>query len=46
MRLETTENITTQNIYKTLSKYALGVIDRTQIVNFKDTIEWINGKKI
>lgn len=44
-RLETTENITTQNIYKTLSKYALGVIDRTQIVNFKDTIEWINGKK-
>ena len=45
VRLETTENITTQNIYKTLSKYALGVIDRTQIVNFKDTIEWINGKK-
>ena len=23
----------------------MGVIDRTQIVNFKDTIEWINGKK-
>ena len=45
MRLETTEKITTQNIYKTLSKYALGVIDRTQIVNFKDTIEWINGKR-
>jgi hypothetical protein len=45
VRLETTENITTQNIYKTLSKYALGVIDRTQIVNFKDTIEWINSKK-
>ena len=45
VRLETTEKITTQNIYKTLSKYALGVIDRTQIVNFKDTIEWINGKK-
>ena len=45
MRLQATEKITTQNIYKTLSKYALGVIDRTQIVNFKDTIEWINGKK-
>lgn len=45
VRLETTEKITTQNIYKTLSKYALGVIDRTQIVNFKDTIEWINGKR-
>lgn len=45
VRLETSEKITTQNIYKTLSKYALGVIDRTQIVNFKDTIEWINGKR-
>lgn len=45
IRLEATEKITTQNIYKTLSKYALGVIDRTQIVNFKDTIEWINGKR-
>lgn len=45
MRLEATQNIIAQNIYKTLSKYALGVIDRTQIVNFKDTIEWINGKK-
>ena len=45
IRLKATEKITTQNIYKTLSKYALGVIDRTQIVNFKDTIEWINGKR-
>lgn len=45
VRLDTTEKITTQNIYKTLSKYALGVIDRTQIVNFEDTIEWINGKR-
>lgn len=45
MRLEATQNIIAQNIYKTLSKYALGVIDRTKIVNFKDTIEWINGKK-
>ena len=43
VRLETTKKITTQNIYKTLSKYALGVIDRTQIENFKNTIEWING---
>lgn len=45
IRLEATEKITTQNIYKTLSKYALGVIDRTQIINFRDTIEWINGIK-
>lgn len=45
IRLKTTQNITTQNIYKTLSKYALGVIDREQIANFNDTIEWINGTK-
>lgn len=45
IRLESTQNITAQNIYKTLSKYALGVIDRTQIANFSDTIEWINGTK-
>lgn len=45
MKLETTEKITIQNIYKSLSKYALGVIDRAQIANFRDTIEWINGKK-
>ena len=45
MKLETTEKITIQNIYKALSKYALGVIDRAQIANFRDTIEWINGKK-
>ena len=45
MKLETTEKITIQNIYKALSKYALGVIDRTQIENFKNTIEWINGKR-
>ena len=45
MKLETTEKITIQNIYKALSKYALGVIDRAQIANFRDTIEWINGEK-
>jgi len=45
IRLETTQNFTSQNIYKTLSKYALGVIDRAQIANFNDTIEWINGTK-
>lgn len=45
IRLESAQNITEQNIYKTLSKYALSVIDRTQIANFSDTIEWINGTK-
>jgi hypothetical protein len=45
VRLETNQDITAQNIYRTLSKYALGVIDRTQLVNFQETIEWINGDK-
>jgi hypothetical protein len=45
IRLETTQNFTALNIYKTLSKYALSVIDKAEITNFKDTIEWINGKK-
>lgn len=41
--LNTTQNITIQNIYKTLVKYAIGVIDRVHIANFKKTIAWING---
>jgi len=45
IKLESTQRITAQNIYKTLSKYALGVINRAQIVNFTDTIAWINGTK-
>lgn len=45
LRLETNQDITLQNIYRTLSKYALGVIDRTQLENFQETIEWINGDK-
>lgn len=45
LRLETNQDITTQNIYRTLSKYALGVIDKKQLENFQETIEWINGDK-
>jgi hypothetical protein len=45
LRLETTQNFTAQNVYKTLTKYALGVIDREQIANFSGTIEWLNGIK-
>lgn len=45
LRLETNQDVTAQNIYRTLSKYALGVIDREQIENFQETIEWINGNK-
>lgn len=42
VRLETNQNIVVQNIYRTLSKYALSVIDRQYLNNFKDTISWIN----
>jgi len=45
VRLETSQGFTAQNVYKTLAKYALGVIDREQMTNFTDTIKWINGTK-
>ncbi len=42
-RINTSEKIATQNIYRALVKYALSVIDRDLIPHFKDTISWING---
>ena len=45
LELKSTQDITFQNIYKTLSKYALSVINRSQITDFNDTIAWINGVK-
>lgn len=42
VKLETNQNIVAQNIYRTLTKYALSVIDKQYLVNFKDTIRWIN----
>lgn len=44
-RLETHDKIIMQDIYKTLCKYFLSVIDSSFLPQFKDTIEWINGKK-
>lgn len=38
------ELITSQNIYKTLCKYFLSVVDEKYLPEFKKTIEWINGK--
>lgn len=43
VRLETTQDITAQNIYRTLVKYALGVIDAVYLKDFSATIDWING---
>jgi len=42
VKLETHQNIVVQNIYRTLAKYALSVIDRQYLENFQDTIRWIN----
>ena len=33
---------TPQNIYKCLCKYALSLMDASELTNFKDTIAWIN----
>lgn len=45
LKLETTQDLKAQNIYKTLAKYALGVIDKSYLADFQSTIEWINGTK-
>jgi hypothetical protein len=43
LKLETNQKITAQNIYKTLTKYALGVVDKAYLENFVETIKWRNG---
>lgn len=42
VKLETNQEIVAQNIYRALSKYALGVIDRNYLKYFEETIKWIN----
>lgn len=44
VKLETSQELTAQNIYRTLSKYALSVIDKNYLVAFAETIKWINGE--
>lgn len=39
--LQTTHKIKEVNIYKTLCKYALSVIDDNELVNLKHTIDWL-----
>lgn len=45
LRLETNEPISLQNIYKSLCKYFISVIDNKYLPNFKETIRWINGER-
>jgi hypothetical protein len=35
--------ISKQNVYRTLVKYFLSVIDKSQLIYFNETIKWING---
>jgi hypothetical protein len=43
-RLDTYDNIVMQDIYRTLCKYSLSVIDASVVPQFKDTIDWLNRK--
>jgi hypothetical protein len=45
VKLEGKEPLAVQNIYKSLCKYFLSVIDPSQLSNFTETIKWINGEK-
>ena len=42
VRFETNQDLVSQNIYRTLVKYALSVIDNKNLENFTETIKWIN----
>lgn len=43
IKLETNNPISQQNIYKSLCKFYLSVIDSKYLTNFSKTIDWING---
>ncbi|MFA6089447.1 MAG: hypothetical protein WC755_06290 [Candidatus Woesearchaeota archaeon] len=45
-RLDTFSSIVMQDVYKTLCKFSISVLDSEFIPMFKDTIAWINGKTI
>lgn len=46
IKLEAKEPIAIQNIYKSLCKYFLSVIDASQLSHFSETIKWVNGDKV
>ena len=45
IKLESGRKIVSQNIYRTLVKFLLSVIDKEQLEYFSDTVAWINGMK-
>jgi len=42
-KLQSDQPIVSQNVYKSLCKYFLSVIDKKYLHHFKQTIDWING---
>jgi len=45
IKLDSGRKIRMQNIYRTLVKFVLSVIEKEEIPNFERTIEWINGER-
>jgi len=45
VKLTTNEKVIDQDIYRTLCKYFLSVIDKKHLKHFKETIKWINKEK-
>lgn len=39
------QKINPQDVYRTVAKYAIGVMSDTELLHFKDTILWIRGEK-
>jgi hypothetical protein len=44
IKLETIEPIALQNIYKSLSKFFISVIESKFLPEFSETVKWINGE--
>lgn len=46
IRLEGKEVFTFQNLYKALTKIVIDLVDTEEVVHFRNTIDWINGKLV
>lgn len=45
LSLRSKQKIKLQNVYRSIVKYALSVIDAEEMTHFRDTVEWIFGRK-
>lgn len=44
VRLESDKRVVPQNVYRTLCKYAIGMLPSKDVPFFSETIKWINGE--